>query len=448
MHNFKLVLFTLVMVGSLCALGQTGSTSPYSSSGLGELKPSTFLQHQATGGTSISQQERGVFSAANPASYANIDFTIFDAGLRASVGTRASATATTPIASGNFNHFAMAFPLGTKRKMGVSFGTNQYSDIGYNARSNTNTDTPSYYNIFSGSGGISRVYVGYGLAVLKNLKLGANVNYNFGSILAAKARIHPNTNNVLSFSDEKSVAYRGLDYTLGVQYSLQQNRRGNSKSKEPIKHTFGAALQTRTQLKGEGYRYAETFYGSLFEQGVRAENLTIDTLIYEGNKRDTLTKPLGFTLGYTVSKGDQWALSLETEQNQWSSIQNGSKGNSFFNNTRYSAGLSIVPSTKYSEKGDFFGKIKYSAGFRYENLYYNFQNTQLSEVGISFGVGLPVIRSFRLDEEKVAVVSRINITAEYVQRGTTANGLLQEDFFNIGIGLNFNDKWFTKRKYQ
>ncbi len=448
MNKNKLILFQIVMLGSLHTIGQTGTTSPYSSFGLGELKPSTFFQHQATGGTSISQQEKGVFSAANPASYANIDFTIFDAGLRATLGTRTSATSTTPIASGNFNHFAMAFPLGTKRKMGVSFGTNQYSDIGYNLRNNVTSDTPSYYNIFSGSGGISRVYIGYGIALLKNLKLGANINYNFGSMLNAKARVYPNTDNVLSFSDEQSIAYRGLDYTLGVQYSLQQNRQSNNTSKEPIKHTFGAALQTSTQLTGIGYQYSETFYGSLFDRGVRGENLTIDSIYYRDNTRDTLTKPIGFTLGYTVSKGEQWALSLETEQNQWSSIQNGSKGNPFFNNTRYSAGLSIVPSTKYSEKGNFFKKIKYSAGFRYENLYYNFQNTQLTDIGISFGLGLPVIRSFRLDEEKVAVVSRINITAEYIKRGTTTNGLLQEDFFNIGIGLNFNDKWFTKRKYQ
>lgn len=445
MQRNKLLLLTLVMVGSLCTMGQAGTSSPYSISGLGELKSGAFLQHQAMGGASVSQIKKGVFTPANPASYANIDFTVFGAGVRASIGELRTTTESTRTSSGNFNHFAMAFPLGTKRKMGVSFGTNQYSDVGYSITNNVNVDTPSYYNLFGGTGGISRVYAGYGIELFKNFKLGANVNYNFGNIQEVQARIYPNTNNVLSFNDERFLAYRGLDYTLGLQYSVQQNRQKEGIAKDAWLHTFGAAFQSNSQLKGVGYRYSETFYGAAFESG---QSFTVDTLLFEDNKRDTMTKPFGFTLGYTLSQGDKWSVSLETEQNQWSGVTDSKTGRTFFDNVRYSAGISVVPSPKYNEKGDFFKKVRYSAGVRYENLYYNFQNTQISELGISIGLGLPVVRSFRLEGEKVAVVSRVNLTAEYVQRGTTDNGLLQENFFNIGIGLNLNDKWFTKRKYQ
>jgi hypothetical protein len=55
------------------------------------------------------------------------------------------------------------------------------------------------------------------------------------------------------------------------------------------------------------------------------------------------------------------------------------------------------------------------------------------------------VKSVRIVEEKVAIVSTINITLEYIKRGST--GLIQEDYFKIGLGLNLNDKWFTKRKY-
>lgn len=446
MHRNKLLLFTLVMSGTLYTLGQAGTSSPYTVAGLGELRSGTFLQHQATGGTAISQVEKGVFTPTNPATYANIDFTIFDAGVRATVGELSSATESVNTSSGNFNHFAMAFPLGTKKKMGVSFGTNQYSDVGYAIRNNVSTDTPSYYNLFEGEGGISRVYVGYGIELFKNFKLGANVNYNFGNIEEGQARIYPNTDNVLSFNDETLLAYRGLDYTLGVQYSVQQNRRSEDGSKDGILHTFAAAFQSNSNLRGTGFHYVNTFYGSEYER-VGNPNV-VDILVAENNKKDTITKPLGFTLGYTISNGEKWSLSLETEQNQWSGVTDSKTGRAFFDNVRYSAGISTVPSPMYSEKGDFFKKVRYSAGVRYESLYYNFQNTQLDELGISFGLGIPVVRSFRLEGEKVAVVSRINLTAEYVKRGTTDNGLLQEDFFNIGIGLNLNDKWFTKRKYQ
>jgi hypothetical protein len=96
--------------------------------------------------------------------------------------------------------------------------------------------------------------------------------------------------------------------------------------------------------------------------------------------------------------------------------------------------------------------VRYSAGFRFENLYYNFDTKPIQEpiqeLGISFGLGLPIVKSVRLEEEKVAVVSMINITAEYVKRGQTTNGLIQEEYLNIRLGLNLNDKWFTKRKYR
>ena len=445
MQRNKLILLTLVMVGSLHSNGQAGTTSPYSISGLGELKSGAFLQHQAMGGTSVSQINKGVFTPTNPASYANVDFTVFGAGVRASIGELRTTNESTGTSSGNFNHFAMAFPLGTKRKMGVSFGTNQYSDIGYNITENVNVDTPSYYNLFAGTGGISKVYVGYGIELFKNFKLGANVNYNFGNIQELQARVYPNTNNVLSFNDERFLAYRGLDYTLGLQYSVQQNRQNEDVAKDAWFHTFGAAFQSNSYLKGIGYRYSETFYGSAFESG---QSFTIDTLLFEDDMQDTMKKPVGFSLGYTLSQGDKWSVSLETEQNQWSGVTDNKTGRTFFDNVRYSAGLSLVPSPQYNEKGDFFKKVRYSAGVRYENLYYHFNDVQISELGISIGLGLPVVRSFRLEGEKVAVVSRVNLSLEYVQRGTTDNELLRENFLNIGIGLNLNDKWFTKRKYQ
>ena len=434
-----------MVLSASATYAQSGTSSPYSMAGLGELKFGGFTQHTATGGTSISQQSKNSFSPSNPATYANLGFTVYDVGAKMSLGKLATSDEEGNTRSGNFNHFAMAFPFETKRKMAVSFGTNQYSDVGYEIKNRVNTDTPSYYNLFRGSGGINRVFVGYGIEAMRNLNIGLNVNYNFGSIQAVEAKVYPNTDNRFSHSDESYFAYKGFDFDLGAQYTVRDtiHYRGNKTS--IIKHTFGAALHTKSDLKGDGYRYSETFFGRAFDGG---NLIPIDTILFNDNLRDSAYKPLGFVVGYTVSNGDQWALSLEMEQNEWSSITDRSTGDKFFDNTRYSAGLSIVPSPSYDVKGSYLKKIRYSAGVRYENLYYNFANTQLNEIGISFGLGLPIVKSVRLEEEKVAVVSTVNLIAEYVKRGTVSNGLIQEDYINIGIGLNLNDKWFTKRKYQ
>jgi hypothetical protein len=423
---------------------QLGTSSPYSYAGLGELKLGGFTQHTAMGGTSIGQQSTSNFSPNNPASYANLRFTVYDVGAYASSGKLTTNTKSAQTSTGDFSHFAMAFPFETKRKMAVAFGLLQYSDVGYEIKNRVNADTPSYYNLLRGNGGINKLFVGYGISPIKGLNVGVNANYNFGSIQSAYIKVYPNTDNTFSLTKENFFAYRGLDFDLGLQYSVYDSVRLFKASSPKMKHTFAASLHTPSDLKGNGYYFSSTFFGSAYENG---RTVIIDTIAFLDDIKDVAQKPLGFTVGYTMSMGDKWALSGEVEKYLWSAIKDKTTQKNYLDNTRYSVGVSVIPSPKYEEQGNFFGKVRYSAGARYQNLYYNFGSTTISEIGISFGLGLPVVKYVRIDEEKVPLVSRVNLTAEYIKRGTTTNGLIQEDYFNIGIGLNLADKWFTQRKY-
>ena len=438
----------MVMLFPISVFAQLSTSSPYSIFGLGELSPGGFTQHHASGGASISLRDQNNFSFSNPASYSKIRFTIYNLGVGVNFGKIADQTTEIKTNSGNFNHFAMAFPLNTKKAMAFSFGVNQYSDVGYvikdvgyEIKNIVDTDTLNYFSLYKGTGGINRLYVGYGVELMNNLSLGGNLNMNFGNIQSRKYRVYPDTNTVFSFSDETFYAYKGLDFDLGVQYSIQ-SKKGNE-----MNHTIGAVFRGGTKLNGNGYRYAETFYGESFQFGI-GNIASIDTLIYEDNKKDTVSKPLGVALGYTINKGDKWTLSLEAEQILFSSLENKVSSGEFKDNMRYSAGFSIIPSPNYGERGSFLKHVRYSIGARYEDLYYNFGSQTFREFGISFGLGLPVVKSVRLEDEKVPVVSRVNISAEYIKRGSSSNDFIQEDYFKIGLGLNLNDKWFTKRKYR
>jgi hypothetical protein len=74
---------------------------------------------------------------------------------------------------------------------------------------------------------------------------------------------------------------------------------------------------------------------------------------------------------------------------------------------------------------------------RFEETGINIRGEDVNEFGISFGAGLPVGRLF----------SNINIGFEFGRRGTTNNGLVQENFFNTFVSLSLNDRWFKKRYY-
>ena len=89
---------------------------------------------------------------------------------------------------------------------------------------------------------------------------------------------------------------------------------------------------------------------------------------------------------------------------------------------------------KYDSYTSFLSRVVYRAGFRYENTGLILNNKSINDYGMTFGLGLPV------------GVSNVNIGFEFGKKGTTSNGLIEENYFNLSVGLSLNDIWFVKRK--
>ena len=82
--------------------------------------------------------------------------------------------------------------------------------------------------------------------------------------------------------------------------------------------------------------------------------------------------------------------------------------------------------------------IQYRFGLYYATNNVMLRNTQLNEIGLTLGIGLPLRK----------VLSTVNFAVTVGQKGTTANELIQEQFVKVTLGFTFNDKWFTKRKFE
>ena len=84
----------------------------------------------------------------------------------------------------------------------------------------------------------------------------------------------------------------------------------------------------------------------------------------------------------------------------------------------------------------------YRLGVRYTNDYLVVRGTQLNEMAVSAGLSLPVLGKFSR--------SRLTIGGEYGQRGTTANGLIKEQFTTLFVGISITpdprEAWFVKRR--
>jgi hypothetical protein len=65
------------------------------------------------------------------------------------------------------------------------------------------------------------------------------------------------------------------------------------------------------------------------------------------------------------------------------------------------------------------------------------QNKSIEDFAVNLGVSLPLSGTF----------SNVNVGFEMGKRGTKYFNLIEENYFNLSVGLSFSDKWFERRKF-
>ena len=82
---------------------------------------------------------------------------------------------------------------------------------------------------------------------------------------------------------------------------------------------------------------------------------------------------------------------------------------------------------------------RYGAFYEKGNLEINGKN--INQYGVTLGATLPFQKS------NVVNMSGIDLGIELGRKGTLQNNLIQQNFVNFKIGINFSDKWFRKNEY-
>jgi hypothetical protein len=110
------------------------------------------------------------------------------------------------------------------------------------------------------------------------------------------------------------------------------------------------------------------------------------------------------------------------------------------NSRDFIAGLEYIPNiyslTRYLDR------VRYRAGFRYSESYLQLKGSQLTEIGITFGAGFPILDRIRRNTQ-----SSFNVIVELGKRGTVKNDLIREAYGTLTLQLSLHDYWFLKPKY-
>lgn len=423
-NKIKNILFAIsILFVGINVYAQSDLSSPYSRFGLGDINtgsPNTILK--GMGGITNAISDHSILNPNNPASFGAIDSLsfLFDAGFYIKTASYSTTDMTEKGSNASFDYASVGLSATKWWKMGL--GIMPYSNREYNAILNHN-DVGTYNVDFKGEGGLSKVYFANAFKITKNLSIGVNASYIFGTLSDLTSIYYPDSTYFINGKRSIDTRISNFKFDYGILYSI------------PIKdHKVNIGL-TYSQ-GGNVNAKRDLFIRSMFQgYGDYAEN-PIDTLAYNVDEKVSFKIPHGFGGGISFEKNNRWIVGVDFNWAGWKGFELNGVNDSLQNSWNIAVGGEYKP--KATSISKYHKKIAYRAGFHYDQTYYNINGNSINKFGITFGLGLPVPRS----------LTSFNIAVEFGKMGTTNDNLVKESYFNISIGMSIYDRWFVKRKYK
>lgn len=406
----KLIIVAMLMVVSTFGIKAQMSMSPYSKYGYGLLNDNATSAQRAMGGVGYAMNSGRQINVMNPASYAAIDSLtfLFDIGVDFTSLWSEENGATGKDFGGGLDYVTMQFPI--TKYLGASVGLLPFSSVGYSFGQEISHGT----NSREGSGGINQVYLGLSGKPFKGFTLGANVSYLFGTII----------NDAYAYTSEGSTTLfervmKVKDYRLqfGVQYSLNLNKNDRV--------TIGAVYTPGKTLLGDTW-------GISYDV---SSDLKADTIGFTSLK-DKYTMPETWGVGINYEWDEKLMAEVDFTYQPWREAKFSALEDfetvKFDNRWKIAAGLQYTPKVR----GSYWQRINYRVGGFFNHDYIMVGDNNVREYGVSAGFGLPVNR----------LKTVVNIGFEYKHRQAHPNPMVKEDYFNITLGVNFNEMWFWRNK--
>jgi hypothetical protein len=434
---FTVILLSFCVSAAMAQTSTATTSSPYSRYGIGSLVQPWLPQNRAMGGISTATNLINGYSTinlTNPAAYAFMNITTIDIGLASSIITL-NKTGAASQTNSNFNLSHVAFGIPITKRSAISFGLTPYSQVGYNYKqtisrgfgSSSPADTNLVNNIYSGDGGLSKAYLGYGFAIGRHLAFGANVSYIFGNLEQFQSAEYPQLYGVFNSRQQSSNAVGGVNYDFGVQYIIPFS--------DEERLTLGYSTSISTQLNSQTTIIA-TQYQTNF--ATNTENNPLDTLMNQQNPVTKLKLPQINHFGISYQADRRFIVGADYNTGKWSALTIGGVNQGLQNSSSLSVGGQFNPNS--NSLNNYWDVVDYRLGAHFDKTNVIINNQGINQYGVTFGLGLPLTRNG-------SSYYKVNFTGEVGKMGTLSNSLIKETYFNIHIGITLNDRWFNRPKF-
>jgi hypothetical protein len=319
----------------------------------------------------------------------------------------------------SLSYLGLGVPLGDKG--GLIAGIRARSGVGYTMFATDKIDPTKTYT-FEGSGGASSLFIAGGYEIFKGFSLGLEAAFIFGSI---EHLVTGEKEGITYDSRERSSSsLRGIESKLGLFYTSKVGKTKNL--------NLGLALANNSKIK---VTETSVLYTGFFSGDSEAIKTTLNPVTVYG----TVVNPLNTTVAIAYGNRSVWQTSFEYSFNNAQSytgetLINNTRGVVYKNYARMSFGGYYIP--KFNSLTNYFQRVVYRYGFKYENTGMEIKGEQLNDLGISFGLGLPLGKG----------LTHLNLGFEYGVKGEVSSALVEEKYFNVRMSMSLGDKWFRKRR--
>ena len=419
----KLLPILVSLLFCLPVYSQIRSASPYSVFGLGDLSDNNNAWNLSMGNLSMAMRGPGHINYANPASYTAFDSMsfVFEGGFNLDVIKLTSDYQTENRTFGSVGYFLFGLPV--TKWWRSSFGLVPFSRIGYEIATVGKVDQTMVVQAYTGSGGINRFYWGNGFKILKNLHVGFNASYLFGSMDRKTNVIFPDSVVYMNFELNNMITMNDLLFNFGVQYGI--------KLKDDLKLTLGGVFSNQSNMSAKVDFLARTYLPAS-DGGITYK----DTLAMGDNFEGDIVIPIMIGAGFAFDKNEKWTAGVDYKWQNWKKYKAFNLTDTMMTNSyMISAGAEFLPDI--NSYTSYFKRVRYRVGFLYNSTYLQINGVHLNEYAVTFGFGLP-LRGMK---------TAINLSAQLGSRGTTQDDLIKESYFKFTLGFSVFERWFVKRKY-
>lgn len=398
--------------------------SPYSRYAIGNLKATENVVHRGMGGVCLADDQALVANPDNPASYSYLKLTSFQLGLEGiSNNIRNSVTATRTGAL-TVAYLNMGMPI--SKRMGLSFGLMPVSRAKYSMQQTD--EIPGISKVvydYYGGGATQKIYIGTSYK-FKDYSFGINTGYLFGNLVNSSDVSFTDTLKILSSSVSSRTVLGG--------FFLQAGAMMNKKLNDEYRLVLGATYTLSQNLNANKDTYWKSFMGDVIEPDYQ---YNVDSVI---EKKGKVIIPAKFGAGIMLHAGENWKIGLDFNTSNWENYRAYEMKDSTCSSWMLKFGGSYTPEPNAINQT--WKRMTYRAGVYTGQDILSFNGTDLKVNGFTLGIGYPIRRSgYNLS------IGQLNASIDIGKRGTVSNGLIAEGYTRFCVGFTFNDKWFTKRKY-